>query len=739
MPRILVADDNSNIQKMVTLALKDVGIDVVAVPNGEAAVRKLTDSSLDLVLADIFMPVRSGYEVCEFIKQDPRYSHLPVVLLVGAFDPLDEREAQRVGADGILKKPFVPPDPLINMVKGLLAKVASERLVAVSASAESAASTAEAAPPPLPKRAPEPPREFPTADFSDVAPEEFVPPVGRLEFEETEHPVAFDSLLDTATADDRDLTVTASRDPVLGEPAFWAHPGTDETGTEPEETDDGDVLQDHNWGAHAQPLPFGIETPTLPLPTHETARQASTLDSAVETASEALPAINLAASPADNSSDNFDLPSETASDAGPSLIIEAITESGSSAILPSVHFPPIEPEAEPTIDAKTESKTETEPEIAHTLNLAIEPAIEAMQAVESKVEHANLLEMPSVATADNAAVSHETAAAPPKPDVEHFFPDLAAISAELEAMSTVKHAPAPQESPEAHEPAYLSDTTIEAKHSLKVFETPEIEEPEPVETAPVQPANEATIDTQKVVIDRISADTLNAEVPGASATSDDKSSTTNGEAHLDPVPSLAEMPGWMASVSSIFPPMESSLEAAAKAELDALSREHGAIPETLLGEKLDTASHTEQVDREESAAHVAPDAETESSEVSEPNLLTTAWPPPFEPKVSDAELFERPTLPSRIFEIPLEAADIARASAPRLSEPVREPAPVAAASASLAAVPQTGNGALQTPEMVEAIVSRIVERMQPQVIDVVTREILRPLVEALVRREIDKH
>ncbi len=382
MPRILVADDNSNIQKMVTLALKDVGIDVVAVPNGEAAVRKLTDSNLDLVLADIFMPVRSGYEVCEFIKQDPRYSHLPVVLLVGAFDPLDEREAQRVGADGILKKPFVPPDPLINMVKGLLAKVASERLVAVSASSESAASTAEAAPPPLPKRAPEPPREFPTADFSDIAPEEFVPPVGRLEFEETAHPVAFDSLLDTTTADDRDLTVTASRDPVLGEPAFWAHPGTDESVTEPEETEDGDVLQDHNWGAHAQPLPFGIETPTLPLPARETERQTSTFESVAETESEALPAIDLAASPAEN----LDLPSETVSDAGPSLIIEAITESGGFGALPSVHFPPIEPEAEPdaepAIEAKAESKSEAEPGIAHTLNLATEPAIEAMQAVE---------------------------------------------------------------------------------------------------------------------------------------------------------------------------------------------------------------------------------------------------------------------------------------------------------------------------------------------------------------------
>jgi CheY-like chemotaxis protein len=120
--KILVADDNSNIQKMVGLALKDQGIDVVAVGNGEAAVRKASDILPDLVLADVFMPVRNGYEVCEYIKNDPALKHIPVILLVGAFDPLDEQEAQRVGADGVLKKPFVPPDPLIAMVKAALAR-----------------------------------------------------------------------------------------------------------------------------------------------------------------------------------------------------------------------------------------------------------------------------------------------------------------------------------------------------------------------------------------------------------------------------------------------------------------------------------------------------------------------------------------------------------------------------------------------------------------------------------------
>jgi CheY-like chemotaxis protein len=120
VPTILVADDNSNIQKMVSLVFKEKGIRVVAVGNGEAACRKVPEVQPDVVLADVFMPVRNGYEVCEFVKQDPQFAETPVILLVGAFDPLDEKEAQRVGANGVLKKPFVPPEPLIAMVSSLL-------------------------------------------------------------------------------------------------------------------------------------------------------------------------------------------------------------------------------------------------------------------------------------------------------------------------------------------------------------------------------------------------------------------------------------------------------------------------------------------------------------------------------------------------------------------------------------------------------------------------------------------
>jgi CheY-like chemotaxis protein len=243
--KILVADDNSNVQKTVALALADLGVDVVAVNNGEAAVRKLADISPDLVLADIFMPVRNGYEVCEYVKKDSRFAHVPVVLLVGAFDPLDEQEAQRVGADGILKKPFVPPDPLIAMVKTLLDRTLGDRLVAVAASKPAVSmqskaggvATAEEHPP-----APEISEELPL--------EEFQPPVDRLSFGEGDAPIAFGELLGTPALEpapsgtgeiepvDDEQILTSSRDSSLGDPIFWRteepKPETDEENSESE-------------------------------------------------------------------------------------------------------------------------------------------------------------------------------------------------------------------------------------------------------------------------------------------------------------------------------------------------------------------------------------------------------------------------------------------------------------------------------------------------------------------------
>ena len=72
------------------------------------------------MLADIGMPGKNGYEVAQYIKQSPRLAHIPVVLLTGAFEPVDQARAAEAGCDGVLAKPF-EPQLVIGRVKELLA------------------------------------------------------------------------------------------------------------------------------------------------------------------------------------------------------------------------------------------------------------------------------------------------------------------------------------------------------------------------------------------------------------------------------------------------------------------------------------------------------------------------------------------------------------------------------------------------------------------------------------------
>ena len=191
MPKILIADDNSNIQKMAKLALKDQGYEVVGVSNGEAAVRKLPEVNPDVVLADVFMPVRNGYEVCEFVKKDSRFAHIPVVLLVGAFDPIDEHEVKRVGADEILQKPFVPPDPLIALVKLMVEKSVAARAAAAPGPKIDAERTVQLTREEVAGLAGQAPAAAePTPEIGD-----FAVPEARIEFKEGEQPLAFGEML----------------------------------------------------------------------------------------------------------------------------------------------------------------------------------------------------------------------------------------------------------------------------------------------------------------------------------------------------------------------------------------------------------------------------------------------------------------------------------------------------------------------------------------------------------------
>jgi CheY-like chemotaxis protein len=117
--KLLLADDSITIQKVVDLTFADEGVNVLCASNGREAIGALEWFSPDIVLADVFMPEMNGYEVCEYIKQNDKFKHIPVMLLVGSFEPFDEEEARRVGANDILTKPFQSIRRLIEKV-GLL-------------------------------------------------------------------------------------------------------------------------------------------------------------------------------------------------------------------------------------------------------------------------------------------------------------------------------------------------------------------------------------------------------------------------------------------------------------------------------------------------------------------------------------------------------------------------------------------------------------------------------------------
>jgi CheY-like chemotaxis protein len=121
-PKLLLADDSVTIQRVIELTFADEDVQVLAVGDGRQAIERVQSDRPDIVLADIGMPERDGYEVAAFIKADPQLAHIPVLLLTGAFEPVDEVRARAVGCDGVLVKPF-EPQMVISRVRDLLAGI----------------------------------------------------------------------------------------------------------------------------------------------------------------------------------------------------------------------------------------------------------------------------------------------------------------------------------------------------------------------------------------------------------------------------------------------------------------------------------------------------------------------------------------------------------------------------------------------------------------------------------------
>jgi CheY-like chemotaxis protein len=154
---LLLADDSVTIQRVIELTFADEDVNVVAVGDGDQAIQRIEAAPPDIVLADIGMPGKNGYEVAQHIRQSPRLAHIPVVLLTGAFEPVDQALADEAGCEGVLAKPF-EPQLVIGRVKELLARQRSKGDAPAAGVPPPAPARSEQAPGGWPPPPPQPPK-----------------------------------------------------------------------------------------------------------------------------------------------------------------------------------------------------------------------------------------------------------------------------------------------------------------------------------------------------------------------------------------------------------------------------------------------------------------------------------------------------------------------------------------------------------------------------------------------------
>src|SRR5262245_1775284 len=120
MPKnLLVADDSLTIRKVIGMIFSTEDFQVHTVDNGIDAINKTRELRPDIVLADVMMPGKSGYEVCQALKADPSTQGIPVMLLAGTFEAFDENRARTARADDHITKPF-ESQVLLDKVRALV-------------------------------------------------------------------------------------------------------------------------------------------------------------------------------------------------------------------------------------------------------------------------------------------------------------------------------------------------------------------------------------------------------------------------------------------------------------------------------------------------------------------------------------------------------------------------------------------------------------------------------------------
>lgn len=117
---ILIADDNPQIVELLEAYLETIGARIITVRDGDAALQAVADSRPDLILLDVMMPRKSGFEVCRKLKGDDATRHIPIIIVTALNEAGDMERARECGADDALCKP-VNKLELVQRVRQFLA------------------------------------------------------------------------------------------------------------------------------------------------------------------------------------------------------------------------------------------------------------------------------------------------------------------------------------------------------------------------------------------------------------------------------------------------------------------------------------------------------------------------------------------------------------------------------------------------------------------------------------------
>ena len=126
VPRVLVVDDDRRVLELLEIALSANGFRVITAADGDEAIQRAASDRPDMIVLDVRLPRRSGFEVCEWLRRDPDEPHVPIILVSAATEPEARLQAFRRGADDYLSKPFSPKE-LVARVKRLLVRASEAR------------------------------------------------------------------------------------------------------------------------------------------------------------------------------------------------------------------------------------------------------------------------------------------------------------------------------------------------------------------------------------------------------------------------------------------------------------------------------------------------------------------------------------------------------------------------------------------------------------------------------------